>query len=273
MPVQPARPPSARRLRAAEFNGITLVEGIHPDGSMLPWHTHEGPSICFVLRGAFAEYSRGTALECTPSSLKLTPAGERHWNRFDRGDVRGLMIEIDPVRCTSAERFGSALAERRQFRAGPEVALARRVHAELCNMDSAAPLAIEGLLLELVARFARLPTGGRAGRPPLWVRRAHDLLHSMPASRFALGDIAAEVGVHPATLARGFRRAYGTSLGAMQRQLRLELAARLLATTDLPVAEIAQRTGFFDQSHLTNSFRRHLGAPPSRYRRELAIEA
>ena len=273
MSIPSAAPPSPRRLRETEINGITLVEGIHPDGSMLPWHTHDGPTICFVLRGAFAEYSRGAAIECTPSSLKLTPAGDRHWNRFDRGDVRGLMIEIDPIRCGSAERFGAALSERRQFGAGPEVALARRVHAELCHMDSATPLAIEGLLLELVARFARLPAGSRAGHPPLWVRRAHELLHSLPASRLALADIAAEVGVHPATLARGFRRAYGTSLGAMQRQLRLELAARLLASTDLPVAEIAQRTGFFDQSHLTNSFRRHLGAPPSRYRRELDIDA
>ena len=57
------------------------------------------------------------------------------------------------------------------------------------------------------------------------------------------------------------------------RQLRLELAARLLTTTDLPVAAIAQQCGFFDQSHLTNSFRRHLGAPPSRYRRDLRIGA
>ena len=184
MSIPSAAPPSPRRLRETEINGITLVEGIHPDGSMLPWHTHDGPTICFVLRGAFAEYSRGAAIECTPSSLKLTPAGDRHWNRFDRGDVRGLMIEIDPIRCGSAERFGAALSERRQFGAGPEVALARRVHAELCHMDSATPL-------------------------------AHELLHSLPASRLALADIAAEVGVHPATLARGFRRAYGTSLGAM----------------------------------------------------------
>lgn len=269
MPVQPPQPPPARRLRTAEINGITLVEGIHPAGSTLPWHSHDGASICLVLRGAFAEYSHGDRMECTPFSLKLTPAGDPHWNRFDHGDVRGLMIEIDPARCTSASRFGAALAERRHFGAGPEVALARRVHAELCTMDSAAPLAIEGLLLELVARFARVPARGSTASPPLWARRAHELLHSELASGLALADIAAQVGVHPATLARGFRRAYGTSLGAMQRRLRLELAARLLATTELPVAEIAQRTGFFDQSHLTNSFRRHLGAPPSRYRREL----
>lgn len=273
MSAKSPSPPAARRLRTAEFNGITLVEGLHPAGSTLPWHSHDGASICLVLRGAFAEYSRGARLDCAPSSLKLTPAGEPHWNRFDRGDVRGLMIEIDPARFAPAERFGTALAERRQFGAGPEVALARRVHAELCTMDSAAPLAIEGLLLELVARFARGGSAGIGGEPPRWVTCAADLLHAMPAARLALSDIAAEVGVHPATLARGFRSTYGTSLGAYQRQLRLELAARLLATTDLPVAAIAQQCGFFDQSHLTNSFRRYLGAPPSRYRRDLRIGA
>ena len=34
-------------------------------------------------------------------------------------------------------------------------------------------------------------------------------------------------------------------------------------------SEIAQLTGFFDQSHLTNSFRRQYGAPPLRYRSAL----
>ena len=55
----------------------------------------------------------------------------------------------------------------------------------------------------------------------------------------------------------------------MQRRLRLELAASLLAGTDLSAAEIAQLTGFFDQSHLTNSFRRQYGAPPLRSRSAL----
>ena len=124
---------------------------------------------------------------------------------------------------------------------------------------------MEGLILELLACVARRDEGP-AVRSPAWVRRAHALLQDAPGRRFSLGDIAAEVGVHPATLARGFRRAYGCSLGEMQRRLRLEFAAQQLVATDRPLATIAQQAGFFDQSHFTNAFRRHLGTSPLRYR-------
>ena len=144
------------------------------------------------------------------------------------------------------------------------------MYSEFRTMDTAAPLAIEGLLLELIALIARSRrTGPAGGSAPDWVRRAHDLLHESLATRLSLSGIAAEVGVHPATLARGYRRAYGCSLGEMQRRLRLELAARLLAATELSAVEIAQITGFFDQSHLTNAFRRRFGLSPLRYRRAL----
>lgn len=270
MTALPSAPPTALRLRAAEFDGISLVEGIHRAGSSLPWHSHPGPTFCFVLRGAFAEFTRGRTIDCHPSSLKLTPAGADHWNRFDLSDVRGLKIEIDPSRCHAVERYGRVLDQHRQFGtdASAELQLARRLYSEFRTMDSAAPLAIEGLLLELIALIAR-SRPMVSTRAPDWVRRAHDLLHESLATRLSLSTIAAEVGVHPATLARGYRRAYGCSLGEMQRRLRLELAARLLATTELSAAEIAQLTGFFDQSHLTNSFRRQFGTPPLRYRSTL----
>lgn len=43
-------------------------------------------------------------------------------------------------------------------------------------------------------------------------------------------------------------------------------ARRLLTTTDLSLAEIAFKYGFFDQSDMTTSFTRLLGIPPQRYR-------
>jgi len=270
MSAQAAIQPASLRLRTADIGGISLVEGLHRAGSALPWHSHAGPTFCLVLRGAFAEYTRGRTIDCSPSSLKLTPAGADHWNRFDLGDVRGLQIEIDPARCHAVERYGAVLDQHRHFGTGAELQLARRLYAEFRTMDSAAPLAIEGLLLELIALIARSRRlGPIAGRAPDWVRRAHELLHESLATRLSLSGIAGEVGVHPATLARGYRRAYGCSLGEMQRRLRLELAARLLAATGLSAAEIAQLTGFFDQSHLTNSFRRHFGTSPLRYRSAL----
>jgi AraC-like DNA-binding protein len=265
--ASPALEPGAVPVRKTSLPGVVLTEGLHPAGTSIPWHWHEGASICLVLDGAFVEYSRGTALDCRPSSLKFTPAGEKHWDRFHLGDVRGLLVEVDVARHASIAPFQRALSRSRHYARGPELQLARRLYAEFRSADTAAPLAVEGLLLELLALVARGDGRPERQAAPAWARKAYELLESGYVGSLSLAPIAREVGVHPATLARGFRRAYGCTIGEMQRQLRLDFSARQLALTDLPLATIAQHAGFFDQSHFTNAFRRRFGTTPRRYRR------
>ena len=265
--LQPAPAP----LRRSSLPGVVLTEGIHRRGSALPWHFHHGASICLVLDGAFTEYSRGVALDCRASSLKFTPPGEPHWNRFDLTDVRGLHVEVDLSGHASIAGLEPALSRSRQFDRGPEVQLAQRLYAEFRRTDAAAALTVEGLLLELIARVARDGDTAPKQGVPTWARRAYELVEAGFAGALSLGSIARDVGVHPATLARGFRCAYGYSIGELQRQLRLDFAARQVALTDLALARIAEQAGFFDQSHFTNAFRRRFGTTPRHYRRATRV--
>lgn len=58
-----------------------------------------------------------------------------------------------------------------------------------------------------------------------------------------------------------------TTVGAVVRQLRLELARELLiAHPTVPVAEIGRRSGFSDPSHFTRSFRRAFEHTPGEFR-------
>jgi AraC family transcriptional regulator len=75
------------------------------------------------------------------------------------------------------------------------------------------------------------------------------------------------VGVHPVTLARGFRRAYGCTLGEYVRRQRIENACRQLLDSAASLAEIALANGFADQSHFSNTFHRYTVMTPARYRR------
>jgi AraC family transcriptional regulator len=254
-------------MRRATIAGFTLSEGVHASGSRLPWHTHEGPTICVVLEGAFIEETSAGPLLCTPSMLKVMPAGEPHCDRFDRGDTRGLLIEAHPSRAETIHPYSDLLDELVSFDGGPIAAIGRRVFHEFVRMDAAAPLAIEGLLLELVTWGTREHDLRRAGPGPAWLARAREILHEDPAAHSSLGNLAREVGVHPVTLARGFRRAYGCSVGDYLRRLRIVEAARQLQDSDLPLAEIAVAAGFADQSHFSNVFKRHTGFSPSTYRR------
>jgi AraC family transcriptional regulator len=257
----------ARPARRVQVGGFTVTEGVHKNGSELPWHHHETPTICFVLQGAFTEMWRGGSIACTSSTLKITPAGERHWDQFSRGDVRGLLIEANEAQVVAIRPHSAVLDERVSFHGGLVSGMARRVYDEMRRMDSAAPLAIEGLLLELVASASRTrEQNGSSGRPR-WLEDARDRIHVELGARPSLTGLAESVGVHPVTLARAFRRAYGCTVGEYVRRLRIERAVRRLADTDLPLAEIAVAEGFSDQSHFSNLFRRHTGLSPFQFRR------
>jgi AraC family transcriptional regulator len=254
--------------RAVSVEGFSLREGRHAGGSSLAWHRHAGPTICFVYTGAFDERFTGTTLECTPGTLKITPAAEPHSNRFGREETRGLLVEADAAGMDRLGEHARILHERATFRDPHLALLAWRLLAELRADDSAAPLAIEGLLLEILAGAARVREVRMGGTVPRWVAEARDLLHD-PGQVASLGELATVVGVHPVTLARGFRKAYGCSVGAYLRWLRIARAARRLSETDIPLAEVALEAGFADQSHFSNAFRRETGQSPSAFRRSV----
>jgi AraC family transcriptional regulator len=220
-----------------------------------------------VLRGAFTEVTAGESLTCTPATLKVMPAGERHCDRFDRGDARGLLIETDPGRVDMFRPYAAVLDERLAVNGGLPGAVARRLYQEFRADDEAAPLAVEGLLLELLAAASRASTARAPGRTAGWLTEARDLIHSAPAASLSLSRLSAAVGVHPATLARGFRSRFGCSVGAYVRRVRIERAAEQLGAGDQPLAAVALAAGFSDQSHFCNVFRRLTGMSPSGYRR------
>ncbi len=254
-------------MRKATIAGFTLTEGVHASGTSLPWHTHDGPTLCLVLEGAFIEESAGSALLCTPSTLKVMPAGEPHRDRFDRGPAHGLLIEAETSRADAIRPYSSLLQERVSFDGGPLAALGRRIYREFVQMDTASPLAIEGLMLEMLAWATRERDLIRAPSGPPWLARAREVLHDDPAARVGLGSLAREVGVHPVTLARAFRRAHGCSVGEYLRRLRIVQAAHRLEDSDFSLAEIAVGAGFADQSHFSNVFKHQTGFSPSAFRR------
>jgi len=81
----------------------------------------------------------------------------------------------------------------------------------------------------------------------------------------SLEDLAAAAGLSAFHLLRVFKKATGLTPHAWLTQLRVERARHLLLAGVTP-AETALATGFYDQSHFTNTFRRFMGVTPRRYR-------
>lgn len=105
----------------------------------------------------------------------------------------------------------------------------------------------------------------RAARRDPALRRACELLGDELAGNVTLDELARAAGVSR-RLSRLFRTAYGMPAHRFQLAHRIRVARRMLER-GVAVAEVAQATGLFDQSHLHRHFRRTLGITPARYAR------
>jgi AraC family transcriptional regulator len=73
-------------------------------------------------------------------------------------------------------------------------------------------------------------------------------------------------------LSRLFRQRYGVSFQNYVLRLRLEKAAELLQSTQLPVARVALRVGYRDVSRFGQHFRRSYRCTPSAWRARIGDE-
>jgi transcriptional regulator GlxA family with amidase domain len=79
--------------------------------------------------------------------------------------------------------------------------------------------------------------------------------------------LAARAHLSPRTFARRFRAETGTTPAAWLTGQRLLLAQQLLEESDLPVEQVAERTGFGTAAVLRHHFTRQLSTTPQAYRR------
>ena len=103
----------------------------------------------------------------------------------------------------------------------------------------------------------------RRRRPPSVVEDAKALLCARFTEHLTLEELGRAVNVSPFHLARSFRRHTGFTLHEYRVNLRLKAALERLAAGDEDVAVIARAVGFSSHSHLTATFHRAFGIPPS----------
>jgi AraC-like DNA-binding protein len=108
----------------------------------------------------------------------------------------------------------------------------------------------------------------RRRRPPTVVEDAKALLSARFTEHLTLEELGRAVNVSPFHLARSFRRHTGYTLHEYRINLRLRAALERLAAGDEDLAVIARAVGFSSHSHLTASFHRAFGVPPSCVRKQ-----
>jgi len=271
-------PPGRTRVQGRLLDDVLLERYRYPPGPgvTLPRHAHDEYHLCLNVGTPGGYRYRGAWHVAPPGSLTVIMPDEVHEARdpADRETESAYAVLY-----AGSARLRQVAAELGGPRAGlpffgdPVIAdddlAARfaRVH-RLLHEDTALARDVRllSLLTLLLERHGRIRTAAPPRRrgPAEPVAAARAYLHDNYAADVTLDELARIAGLSPFHFARLFRDQVGLPPHAYQLQVRIAHAKRLLLR-GLPVSRVAQETGFFDLSHLTRHFKRHVGVAPGSY--------
>lgn len=99
-------------------------------------------------------------------------------------------------------------------------------------------------------------------------RQVHNYLVENLDKRITIEALARQFLMNTTTLKDGFKAVYGTSIAAHIKEHRMEKAAMLLESGELPVSQVAQQVGYSSQSKFAAVFSQQYGMTPLEYRRK-----
>ncbi|MFC5743118.1 helix-turn-helix transcriptional regulator [Dyella tabacisoli] len=238
--------------------------------SAMAAHRHDEAWLCLVLGGSYQEQIHARQQEHGPGDLLFCPAHAVHQQRFGVTGAVKILFSPSPQSQEYLLERGVALDCAPSLRGSPQLLqIGTRLACELSVDDIFAPLAAEGLALELLAALGRGEERTLAAQPPPWLRRLRECIDEGPAVAWSLDDLARQAGRHPVHVARSFRTWYGCTMGEYVRRMRAEKAALLLRFTRRPLLDIAFECGFAGAAQFSRSFKAALDMTPSAYRQAM----
>ncbi len=256
--------PAGEVISRRRLSNLELRESVYPRGLALARHSHSQSYLSFIIDGHYTETYQNSSAFCGNGTLRFLPAGEVHSNAYEDG-ARCLLVQLQPIALDHLRDYAQVLERPGQIASPKAEWLGRRLYTEFRQRDSAAAMAIEGIILEILAEGMRSAESSSRNAPK-WLHRAKDMIHSHFLDVPSLTDIARAAGVHPVHLSREFRRYFDCTVGDYVRKLRIDHASHLLVNSHTPLAEIANVCGFADQSHFSSTFKKTVGMTPARFR-------
>ena len=230
-------------------------------------HSHAHHQVVLPLKGDMEMEIEGQGGVVSFGQVALVAEGWRHSSAADGDNAFLILDRSSSVGGEEEERFWE-LGVKSPFVAtdssfttlclavAEEVSQLREVVAD---GGPAGDFLLQALQRRVLAErpWSRLQAGERA-------RRIIEMRCCDP--HLDMANLADLVGLSASALHRRFKGQYGLSPMRYLTEQRMERAACLLASGDMPLAELGLSVGYGDQSAFTRAFRRHHGMPPARYR-------
>jgi len=236
-------------------------------------HIHPDLEATVILEGEQVVHYRDAALRCRPGDMWFAASGEVHGDMAP-GRMRNACLAF------SADFLGDAMLGDRPWLAiyaqppakRPRVvseeqrssllATGWQIHREAVAQRAGWENALRIHLLQVLLTVARGWTPDEVVETPTvaaelsGINPALQLVYgrALQGGKVRLDEAAAACTMSRSLFCRVFREATGVSFTQFDLRLRLSVALHLLRTTQLPIEDIAARTGFWDRSHLHRHF-------------------
>jgi AraC family transcriptional regulator len=189
------------------------------------------------------------------------------------GPAAYMGVTVAPrLLATTADSIGILFPERElRYRLGvPDRTLDYLIPAlvrEQTEPGPGGPLFTDALATQLVVHLVRTHATPRPRHDDARITAAIDFIHEHLDEQFTVADVARVIDLSPYHFSRAFKRVIGEAPHQYVLAQRLAHAHKLIAGSDLSIADVAIQAGFYDQSHFGYHFKRHFGVTPAAFRR------
>lgn len=205
-------------------------------------------------------------------AVSFLPAGHERAGKASCGSVVGaeVSLTINLIEEMCEQRLAGAWRSSHDVQDARAFAIVEALVGAARQVDD--PLIADTLTAALARHLGRRHGDAKLRRDDAWLhpaalRRVVERIHALPAEPPRLSELAGLAGLGISAFLRGFRGSVGTTPAAFCRRVRIEHAARLLKSDDMPLGDIAEMTGFVSASHLVRAFRAQRGETPANWRR------
>jgi AraC-like DNA-binding protein len=253
------------------IEGLEFLSAEYTSHEFAP-HSHDSYSIGLVQSGALSFKYRSPSDVVPAGNIMIIHPGEVHTGKCigDQGCVYRMMyIKPEILRDGFSELYAKPPLDL-FFRAQNilDRDLARTIFQVHRSFENATLMVFEkeSKLMTLMARLISRHASPRLLVKPLrtdksFVKKAKRFLEDRYDENVSLKDLAREVNISPYHLLRVFESELGIPPYAYLTQIRIQESKRLLSN-GVSIADVAQQTGFCDQSQFTKRFKQIVGTTP-----------
>ncbi|MEA5056008.1 MAG: AraC family transcriptional regulator [Anaerotignum propionicum] len=262
-----------KEIRTVKFDAELRVEAYHFQGIMqkFPNHFHEYYVFGFIEEGNRYLSCKNNEYTVVPGELVLFNPGDNHTcEQVDGKTLDYRSINIQPQVMAKAVFEITGKEELPYF--ATTVVYCSELASQIKELHS---LIMEEekdfkkeelffLLLEQLIEEHAAETPSKKSEQSTEVRTVCDYLENNYRNSITLDQLSDLTGLSKYYLLRTFTKQMGISPYRYLETIRIDKAKKFLEQGILPI-DVALRTGFSDQSHFSNFFKRFIGLSPKQY--------